>query len=92
MNPYLYSLLMVRKCKQCNTDELVSRSSKNRYKKNCPTCSAEIYFTDNEQYINWLSAYLKKQKIKFGVITILVITGIIFITVGLYWAIVGVAH
>ena len=83
---------MVRNCKHCNIDELVKHSSTNNYKKNCPACSAEIYFTDNEQYINWLSAYLKKQKIKFGVITILVITGIIFITVGLYWAIDGVAH
>ena len=83
---------MVRKCKHCNIDGLINHSSTNNYKKNCPACSAEIYFTDNEQYINWLSAYLKKQKIKFGVITILVITGIIFITVGLYWAIVGVAH
>ena len=83
---------MVRKCKHCNIDGLINHSSSNNYKKNCPACSAEIYFTDNEQYISWLSAYLKKQKIKFGVITILVITGIIFITVGLYWAIVGVAH
>ena len=83
---------MVRKCKYCNIDELVKHSSTNNYKKICPACSAEVYFTDNEQYINWLSAYLKKQKIKFGVITILVITGIIFITVGLYWAIDGVAH
>ena len=83
---------MVRKCKQCNIDELVKHSSTNNYKKICPACSAEVYFTDNEQYINWLSAYLKKQKIKFGVITILVITGIIFITLGLYWAIDGVAH
>ena len=83
---------MFLKFKQCNIDELVNHSSINNYKKNCPTCSAEIYFTDNEQYINWLRAYLKKQKIKFGVITILVITGIIIITIGLSWVIDGVAH
>ena len=83
---------MVRKCKQCNIDELVNRSSTNRHKKNCPTCSSEIYFTDNEQYTNWLSAYLKKQKIKFGIISIFVITGIIIITIGLSWVIEGVAH
>jgi peptide subunit release factor 1 (eRF1) len=83
---------MVRKCTQCNTDELVNRSSTNKYKKNCPTCSAEIYFTDNEQYINWLNAYLKKQKIKLGIISIFVITGIIIITIGLSWVIEGVAH
>tara|TARA_B100001093_G_scaffold452222_1_gene460142 strand:- start:335 stop:586 length:252 start_codon:yes stop_codon:yes gene_type:complete len=83
---------MVRNCKQCNIDELVNRSSKNNYKKNCPACSAEIYFTNNEQYIDWLSAYLKNQKIKFGVISILVVTGIIIITIGLSWVIESVAH
>ena len=83
---------MVHKCKQCNINELVNRSSTNKYKKNCPTCSAEIYFTNNKQYIDWLSAYLKKQKIKFGAISIFVATGIIIITIGLSWVIESVAH
>ncbi len=80
---------MIRRCKQCNIYEQENRSSTNGYKKECPTCGADIHFTSHEQYLDWLSDYLKKQKLKFSILSSAVTIGIAIIIIGLYWLIDG---
>jgi len=83
---------MMNKCNQCKAHQKDNQNSLNGYKRSCPTCGGDIFFSSHQVYMDWLKGCLKKQKIKFGVISILVITGMIIITIGLSWLIEGIAH